>query len=110
MALTTTVRLALEGKRFDQLFLEHEARYESMAHTAYGVMKDQVPGGHPTVDDVKKVLQPMLELDPSLRNHLATKRCTEKHWYGDFTDYVLDVVMQPTAKLQTPAAGGANGT
>ncbi len=97
MALTTTIRIRLEGKAFDTLFDAHEARWGAMVATAHHVMATQVPGGQPTVDDVKKVLLPMVELDRALRDHLSGRRCKEKYWISDFTDYILDRVLQPTA-------------
>jgi hypothetical protein len=109
MALTTTVRITLDGKGFGGLFEDHKAKYEGMVQTAYEVMAGQVPGGQPTIDDVKKVLLPMVELDRSLRTHLGTRKCTEKHWISDFTDYVLDEVMQPSAKPPKNPTGGKNG-
>jgi len=100
VALTTTVRLRLESKAFDTLFGHHEARYRGMVATAHKVMADQVPAGaQPTVDDMKKVLQPMVELDRDLRTHLVTRGCTQKYWVSDFTDYILDRVLQPTANV-----------
>jgi len=56
-------------------------------------------GAQPTVDDMKKVLQPMVELDRDLRTHLVTRGCTQKYWVSDFTDYILDRVLQPTANV-----------
>lgn len=103
MALTTTVRIALEGKRLTVLFDDHQAEWAAMVQKAYDLMAGQVPGGRPTVDDVRKVLLPMVELNRPLRDYLARQRCTEKHWVGDFTDYILDEILQPT-----PERPGAN--
>jgi len=69
-----------------------------MVAKAHELMAAQVPGGQPTVDDVKKVLFPMVELDRFLRDHLVGRRCKEKYWSSDFTDYVLDRVLNPAAK------------
>ncbi len=95
MALTTAVRLRLEGKAFDTLFDHHRVRWEGMVKTARAVMAEQVPGGQPTIDDVRKVLLPMVELDHSLSDHLAGRRLTQKYWISDFTDYILERVLEP---------------
>jgi hypothetical protein len=65
-----------------------------------------MPTGHkPTVDDIKKVLEPLIEINPRLREFLAggqggRKPLTQQYWVRDFTDYVLHNVYEP--KLNIP--------
>ncbi len=95
MALTEAVRLRLEGIGFEKLFADNEAKWHKMADEARHLMAGQVQGGEPTVDDIKKILEPMLELDPDLRKFLEQNRLTQKYWVGHFTDYVLHKVYKP---------------
>lgn len=100
MALTEAVRLRLEAKGFAELFTQYQDEWVTMAENAKELIAAQVHGGHPTVDDIKKTLQPLIELHPKLREHLDEKKLTQKYWIGDFTDYVLHNVYKP--KLSEP--------
>ena len=98
MALTEVVRLRLEGKRFDRLYAEHEQEWIALAEQARELIASQIGRGHtPTVDDIKKVLLPLIELNPHLRNFLLAGRkpLTQQYWITDFADYVLHRVYQP---------------
>jgi hypothetical protein len=91
MALTTVARLRLESKGFQQLYADNIAHWSGMAEEARELIGGQVPGGIPTTDDVKKILFPMVELQPLLLNFLVNrpKPLTQKYWISDFTDYIL---------------------
>jgi hypothetical protein len=108
MALTTYVLLRLEGKKFDKLYAAHEDRWVQMAETARTVMAAQVPSGHATVDDIRKILLPMIELDSHLRVFLVsgTRPLTQKYWVSDFTDYVLHRVYEPKLKHKGTSKNG----
>ncbi len=96
MGLTTVARLKLEGKGFHTLFEQHQEHWTQMVTQARAVIAAHVPGGHPTADDVKKILFPMMELDPVLRdfrmNH-QPKALIQNFWVSDFTDYILHRVL-----------------
>ena len=100
MALTEAVRLRLEGKGLSQLYEKHHEEWVTMVENAKKLIAGQVDGGQPTVDDIKKTLQPLVELHRPLRQHLAQEKLTQKYWIGDFTDYVLHKIYDP--KLGTP--------
>jgi hypothetical protein len=88
MALTTVARLRLESKGLQQLYVDHIEHWSGMAAEARALIAGQVPGGIPTTDDVRKILLPMVELQPLLRNCLVNrpKPLTQKYWISDFTD------------------------
>ena len=100
MALTTLVKMQLEDKEFDQLFEAHQGDWAAMAHRARGLLIEQ--GADPTLDDIKKILEPLVEVDPRLRDHKVEHKAVGKRWNGDFTDYILHRVYVPT--LPPPAA------
>lgn len=100
MALTQATRLLLEGKDFGKVFQENLPSWTKMAETARKVMAQQIAQGEPTIDDVKKILQPMIEIDPKLRKFLADNKLTQKYWISDAADYILDHVYKP--KLTIP--------
>src|ERR1700682_4533187 len=94
MGLTTEVLHKLEAKGFDELFKKEKAHWTKLAEKARVLMAEQIPGGHVKLDDVRKVLIPMLELDVKLEKFLydREKPITPKHWILDFADYVIDRV------------------
>lgn len=102
MALTQVVRLRLESKGFNTLYDTHRQDWEKLAERARTLIGTEVAGHQPTVDDIKKVLLPLVELNPHLRQFLTggKKQLTQRYWVTDFTDYVLDRVYQPA--LTTP--------
>ena len=85
------------GKKFDELYDEHESDWIALAQEARGLIAAHMEDGrNPTVDDIKKMLLPLVEIDPDLRTFLVSKGLTQKYWVDDFTDYVLDRVYEPT--------------
>src|SRR2546426_7349151 len=70
MALTTVARLSLEGKGFQTLFTNQRVHWTEMVERARELMVTHVPGGNPTIDDVKRVLLPLVELDGHYLAHV----------------------------------------
>ncbi len=101
MALTELARLRLEDKNFNHLFEAHRADWTAMAEEARALMANRVAHGQPTIDDIKKILQPMVEIDPRLRDHMVTNKALQKYRVSDFTDYILHRVYSP--QLGQPA-------
>jgi hypothetical protein len=95
MGLTEVARLKLEDKGFNTLFDQHQAYWGAMAEQARAVMTERIPHGEPTVDDIKKILLPLVEIDPRLRAHITKTKTVQKYWIGDFTDYILHRVYNP---------------
>ena len=96
MALTTVARLSLEGKGFQTLFTDQRVHWTEMVERARELMVTHVPGGNPTIDDVKRVLLPLVELDGHYLAHVNNhhpRPLTQRHWAGDFTDYILHRVL-----------------
>jgi hypothetical protein len=101
MALTEQVRLKLEGKGFDGLYTAHEDAWKALANSARDLLVPRVASGQPTVDDIKAVLEPLVELEPSFRAFMkANPKLTEKYWPREFTDYLLHRVYQPTLTVE----------
>jgi hypothetical protein len=101
MALTEKVRRRLEGKAFGNLFTDHEQVWIGHCNKAYALIKPLIPSGEPTVDDIKLIVQPLIELDERYTKFMgANPKLTQKYWTNDFTDYVLHRVYNP--KLTMP--------
>jgi hypothetical protein len=112
MALTQVVRLRLEAAGFNTLYDDHRQEWENLAEQAKLLIGGQVQGHDPTVDDIKKVLFPLIELNPHLRAFLqggGRKPLTQLYWVKDFTDYVLDRAYQPTLQPLQPVRRQPHG-
>jgi hypothetical protein len=95
MALTQATLLKLEGKGFDALYTDNIAEWTAMAEKARELMASRISKGDPTVDDIKKILGPLVEIHPKLTEFLGEKRLTQKYWIGHFTDYILHRIYNP---------------
>lgn len=105
MALTQKVRLLLESKGFKQLYEDHVAVWVGLAEDARTLMSEQIPGRSPTVDDIKLLLLPILELNDHFRRFMTNHpKLTQQFWSSYFTDYVLDRVYEPS--LKNPGENG----
>jgi hypothetical protein len=101
MALTEQVRLALEDKGFHTLYNDHEDDWKELANKARDLLVPRVESGQPTVDDIKRVLQPLVELELPFRSFMEDRpKLTQKYWPSYFTDYLLHRVYQPTLKVE----------
>jgi hypothetical protein len=100
MALTEKVRRLVEAKDFKKLFEENEAAWSGLANDARGLIKPQIDDGNPTVDDIKSVLMPLIELHELYRAFMKEHpKLKEKYWLGHFTDYTLHRVYTPTLNI-----------
>lgn len=101
MALTEKIRNALQGKGFDALYSDNEDVWKELANGARSLIKPHVAGGEPTVDDIKAVLLPIVEVHDLYTGFLeAHPRLTQKYWSSYFTDYLLHMVYQPTLTVE----------
>ncbi len=100
MALNEKARLRLEGKGFDKLYTDHQAVWQAHCKQARDVLTPLIEGGNPTVDDIKQIVQPLIELDVHYRTFMESKAgLTQRYWPNDFTDYVLHKVYKPTLTI-----------
>jgi hypothetical protein len=100
MALTEKVRLALEAQSFDRLYDQQEQIWKDLADHARNLIKPHVRNETPTVDDIKKVLLPLVEINRHYRRFTeGNARRSQLHWAERFTDYVLDRVYEPTLNI-----------
>ncbi len=104
MALTEKTRLVLESKGFAALYTEHEDAWAALANDARSLMTPLIQNGQPTVDDIKQVLLPLIELQQDFRAFMqAHPKLTQRYWPSYFTDYVLHRVYNP--QLSIPEEG-----
>lgn len=113
MALTEPVRRRLEGQGFNTLYEQNQPIWQGLAEDARKLYAAQLPDGRqPTVDDIKKLLVPLIELKPLLREFLNRPRkpLIQKFWITDFADYILHRVYDPNLNIPQPPAnpGGHN--
>ena len=100
MALTEKTRLRLEGKGFDKLYVDHHVVWIGHCKQARDILSPLIEGGQPTVDDIKQILQPLVELDESYREFMEQHpKLTQRYWPSDFTDYVLHKVYKPSLTI-----------
>jgi len=100
MALTEKIRLALEAQKFDKLYEDNEKVWRGLANDARNLIKPHVRNETPTVDDIKEVLHPLIELNKHYRKFIeGNSRTHQLFWSGRFTDYVLHRVYDPTLKV-----------
>lgn len=103
MALTEKARLRLEGKMFHKLYEDNEAVWIDLANSARDLISPRVENGEPTVDDIKLILQPLIELHRTYRKFMEVNpKLTQRFWGADFTDYVLHRVYQPKLTIPQP--------
>jgi hypothetical protein len=101
MALTEKVRLLLEAKGFGTLYTEHEDVWRSLANDARDLIRPQIANGDPTVDDIKQVLLPLMELQRHFRSYMEEHpKLTQRYWPSYFTDYALHRVYNPHLNIE----------
>jgi hypothetical protein len=106
MALTEKTRLKLVAKGFDGLYGKHDDDWKKLANDARDLIAQRVQGGQPTVDDIKQILQPLVELHEHFRKFMGDHpKLTQEYWGGYFTDYLLHRVYEPTLKIVKPKGG-----
>ena len=109
MALTEKARLRLEGKGFGKLYEDNAAAWAKLSNDARALMKPRIADGEPTVDDIKQLLQPLIELHVLYRGFMEKNaRLTQRYWPSDFTDLVLHRVYKPKLSVaeQNTKRGG----
>lgn len=100
MALTEKVRRLVEAKSFPALYNENEQEWRDLANDARNLIRPRIDDGNPTVDDIKSVLMPLIELHDLYREFMQEHpRLKEKYWLIHFTDYVLHRVYSPTLNI-----------
>lgn len=101
MALTEKVRLLLESKGFAPLYADHEQIWRDLANDARELISPHVASQEPTIDDIKQVFLPVVELQRHFRGFMrANPRLTQRYWASHFTDYALHMVYNPHLNLQ----------
>lgn len=100
MALTEKVRRLMEAKGFRELFNDNQPEWIDLCTDARNLIAPQIEDGNPTVDDIKSVLMPLIDLHELYRAFLiAHPKLKEKYWLTHFTDYTLHRVYTPTLNI-----------
>jgi hypothetical protein len=95
MSLTLVVEQRLVKVRLTDFFLENRAMWTGLAQKTYDFVEDMFPDDAVIrPDDIAKELRPLIEINGMLIARLAEKRLTQKYWFGDFTDLVVDRTWQ----------------
>jgi hypothetical protein len=111
MALKEQVRLQLEKKGFFKLYNDHVVDWKKLANDARTLIKPQIESGEPTVDDIKSILLPLVELHKHFLTFMDEHpKLTQKYWASYFTDYVLHRVYEPTLHVPGVKNGKTAGT
>lgn len=101
MALKEKTRLAIVGKGLDKLYEQHEEDWKNLANDARNLIKPRIANGNPTVDDIKEILQPLVELHEHYLKFMDEHpRLTQQYWASYFTDYLLHRVYAPTLHVE----------
>lgn len=109
MAITEKARLRLESKGFGNLYADNATVWLNLCNDARDLMKPRIANGEPTVDDIKQILQPLIELHVLYRTFMEDHpKLTQRYWPSDFADLVLHRVYKPTLTVATTKATGGN--
>lgn len=91
MSLTQTKIKELESKEFDKLYTKHQTLWDGLAVTARKYAKDHIAGGgNPRLDDILKMLLPMIESLDELRDHQDENRARARRYQTYFAEYIID--------------------
>lgn len=91
MALTLEAEQRLENVNLLDFYENDAERWLLLARSAYEFAEKHFPSGSAIRrDDVAKFLQPLLDIDVSLKDYLAAKKLKQKYWITDFCDLILD--------------------
>src|SRR2546426_6052659 len=90
MALTLEEELALKNASLVKFFGDSKDGWQTLAQKAYDYTKDVETPNAVRTDDVIKVLEPALSINPALRKYLAENHLNQKYWFRRFGNLVLD--------------------
>lgn len=91
MSLTQTKIKELESKGFDKLYTKHKALWDGLASNARKYARAHITDGkEPRLDDVLKMLLPMIEHLDELRDHQDEEKARAKRYQTFFAEYIID--------------------
>lgn len=91
MSLTQTKIKELESKGFDKLYTDHKVLWDGLASNARKYARDHITGGKdPRLDDILKMLLPMIESLDELRDHQDQVKARAKRYQTWFAEYIID--------------------
>lgn len=91
MALTEAKKKNLEDKGFHNLYTRHREKWVALAKKSRSYAKKYITGGQePRLDDIAKVLYPIVEVDTNFRAHQEENKARQSRFIGWFTEYIID--------------------
>ncbi len=90
MAITTLKTEQIVDAGLNGLFAENREHWLTHAKRAFDYMAQLVEREMIHPDDLIPVLIPALELDDKLRDFLDENRLSQKYWFTNFAEYIVD--------------------
>ena len=91
MSLTQTKVKELESKGFDDLYKKHKPLWDGLAANAKKYAQEHITGGaNPRLDDILKMLLPMIESLDELRDHQDEAQARARRYQTYFAEYIID--------------------
>ena len=96
MGITVEIIHRLCGKKFDELYTQHQAKWVDMTANARTYAESFISDGDLVrPGDISQILQNAVKVDPHFEAHMAAKKLNQKYWARDFSDYILDKIYPP---------------
>ncbi|BAV49011.1 Uncharacterized protein MLTONO_4108 [Mesorhizobium loti] len=91
MALTLQKEQRLTAVKLVEFYEAGKGVWDAAAKEAFEYVKKSFPhNANIRPDDVSKALEPVLEVNQSLRAKLNERKLTQKYWVGYFAELILD--------------------
>jgi hypothetical protein len=91
MALTLLKEQRLTKVGLVNFYMAQKATWDAAAKQAYDYVKGNFPqNAIIRPDDVSQALEPVLDVNQTLKAKLDEKKLTQKYWVGYFADLILD--------------------
>jgi hypothetical protein len=91
VSLTQTKIKELDSKGFDKLYTAHKALWDGLASNARKYAREHITGNQePRLDDILKMLLPMIESLDELRDHQDEQQARAKRYQTFFAEYIID--------------------
>lgn len=91
MSLTLKVDQALQAVNLVKFFEQNAQSWHKLARETRKFLVDQYPTGAPIrADDVAAAMLPVLEVNKQLRAFLQANKLTQKYWFRNFADLVVE--------------------
>ena len=104
MSLTLYWEQRLGDAELIQFFDNNRAAWLTAAREAMQYTRSRFPPRSPIRrDDVAQFLVNVIEVDENFKNHLASKKLTQKYWTNHFADLIIDRTWNEISNQGGPA-------